>query len=47
MDQFVITSLKEYAKRYETETFLFEDPSLFMHKVQGESNQEIIAFIAA
>lgn len=47
MDQFVITSLREYAERYETETFLFDDPSLFMHKVKGERNQEIIAFIAA
>lgn len=47
MDHFVRSSLREYAKRYETETFLFEDPSIFMHKVQGERNQEIIAFIAA
>ena len=47
MDQFIIQSLREYAERYETETFLFEDPSIFMHKVQGDSNQEIIAFIAA
>jgi uncharacterized protein (TIGR02757 family) len=47
MDQFIIQSLKEYAERYETETFLFEDPSIFMHKVQGERNQELIGFIAA
>jgi uncharacterized protein (TIGR02757 family) len=47
MDKYVIESLSEYAERYETETFLFDDPSLFMHKVDGENNQEIIAFIAA
>ncbi len=45
MDQFIIQSLKEYAERYETETFLFEDPSIFMHKVQGERNQELIALL--
>ena len=47
MDSYVINSLKEFANRYETETFLFDDPSFFMHKVEGDCNQELLAFIAS
>ena len=43
--------LKEYltylSNKYETEEFLIGDPSWFMHQVKGESNQELLAFIAA
>lgn len=39
--------LKEYARRYETERFLYGDPSWFMHQVEGKENQEIMAFMAA
>ena len=43
--------LKEYltylSSKYETEEFLIGDPSWFMHQVEGESNQELLAFIAA
>lgn len=36
-----------YAELYENEAFLKDDPSLFMHKVEGSSNQEVMAFIAS
>ena len=39
--------LAEYASRYETEEFLKTDPSLFMHKVTGDANREVTAFIAS
>lgn len=39
--------LIEYAKRYETTDFLTEDPSCFMHKVEGSRNQETFALIAS
>ena len=39
--------LRMYAKMYETEAFLFVDPSLFMHLVSGKENQETMAFIAS
>lgn len=39
--------LKEYAKRYETPDFLPADPSWFMHQVDGQLNQETMAFIAS
>lgn len=39
--------LKEYARRYETADFLNGDPSWFMHQVEGQRNQEIMAFMAA
>lgn len=35
------------SRQYETSDFLTEDPSLFMHKVKGQSNQELMAFIAS
>lgn len=39
--------LKEYAERYETADFLPEDPSWFMHQVNGNENKEVTAFIAS
>ena len=39
--------LKQYAERYENVTYFQEDPSLFMHQVNGIKNQEAIAFIAS
>lgn len=39
--------LRQYAERYETEDFLPEDPSWFMHQVDGEHNKETLAFIAS
>lgn len=39
--------LVEYAEIYETKDFLPEDPSHFMHQVDGRHNQETLAFIAS
>lgn len=41
------TLLTEYAQRYETTDFLAADPSRFMHQVEGNLNQETLAFIAS
>lgn len=35
------------AEKYENKEFLEGDPSWFMHQVEGESNREILAFIAS
>lgn len=40
-------TLKSLADKYETADFLNGDPSWFMHQVEGERNQEVMAFIAA
>ena len=40
-------SLREYAERYETATFTRDDPSLFMHIVEGDENRETTAFVAS
>ena len=40
---FLITS----AERHENESFLNDDPSQFMHKVNGERNREAVAFVAS
>ena len=39
--------LWQYAEEYETAEFLPDDPSWFMHQVEGEDNQETVAFIAS
>lgn len=39
--------LRTLAARYETAAFIDGDPSWFMHQVEGESNRELVAFIAA
>lgn len=43
----VVEQLQFYASQYETIDFLQGDPSSFMHRVQGETNQETTAFVAA
>ena len=40
-------TLKRLSDNYENEEFLLGDPSWFMHQVQGELNQEAMAFIAS
>lgn len=35
------------AKQYETACFINGDPSWFMHQVNGQANQELLAFIAS
>lgn len=47
MDTETKLSLIKYAERYETTDFLPEDPSWFMHQVEGKLNQETTAFIAS
>lgn len=39
--------LIENARLYETADFIHGDPSWFMHQVQGERNQEAMAFVAS
>lgn len=39
--------LHSLAEKYETQEFLKDDPSYFMHQVIGKENQETMAFIAA
>ena len=39
--------LKALASKYETKEFLVGDPSWFMHQLDGETNRELLAFIAA
>lgn len=43
----IVSLLRQYAERYETADFLPEDPSWFMHQVDGEQNKETLAFIAS
>lgn len=47
MEQSTILLLKDYAQQFETSSFLDDDPSLFMHQVQGTKNQEVTAFVAS
>ena len=39
--------LKALASKYETKEFLVGDPGWFMHQLDGETNRELLAFIAA
>lgn len=39
--------LKQYAEQYETAEFLPNDPSRFMHQVEGNDNREVTAFVAS
>lgn len=39
--------LTDYAARYERRQFLADDPSMFMHRVEGRENRETMAFLAA
>lgn len=47
MDTHLKEQLITLSARYETKEFLVGDPSWFMHQVEGESNKELLAFIAA
>ncbi len=40
-------TLIRYARQYETSDFLNGDPSWFMHQVEGQKNQETMAFLAS
>lgn len=40
-------TLRELADKYETAEFLENDPSRFMHEVEGDSNREAVAFTAS
>lgn len=41
------TLLADYADRFETPHFIEGDPSWFMHQVEGDANQETMAFVAS
>lgn len=47
MDNSIINEIKLLADKYETKDFIYGDPSFFMHQVEGELNQEAMAFIAS
>lgn len=47
IDEKTKEQLREYAARYETAGFIDGDPSWFMHQVEGEANQETLAFVAS
>ncbi len=47
MEKTVVDTLRKYAEQYETADFIVGDPSWFMHQVEGDSNQEAMAFIAS
>ncbi len=40
-------TIKQLAEEYETADFINGDPSWFMHQVDGELNQEALAFVAS
>lgn len=46
--EFVIrNSLTALAEKYERKEFLVGDPSWFMHQIEGDTNKELLAFIAS
>lgn len=47
MDNEIKSILETYAQRYETSYFLHDDPSCFMHQVEGDANKEVTAFVAS
>ena len=47
MDKSTEQHLRKYAEKYETASFLEDDPSRYMHLVKGIRNQEAMAFIAS
>lgn len=47
MDTKTKSTLREYADRYETASFIEGDPSQFMHMVEGDANREATAFVAS
>lgn len=42
-----MTDLVTLANKYETKEFLVGDPSWFMHQIAGDTNKELLAFIAS
>lgn len=40
-------SLEALAEKYERKEFLVGDPSWFMHQIEGDTNKELLAFIAS
>lgn len=47
LDKPTISLLQQLAAKYETLSFINDDPSWFMHQVSGRHNQETIAFLAS
>lgn len=47
MDTELKNHLKSLAFKYETKEFLDGDPSWFMHQVAGDTNKELLAFVAS
>ncbi len=47
MSQNVNNLLRQLAEKYEQPDFIYGDPSWFMHQVEGDTNKEIMAFIAS
>lgn len=47
METKLINHLKSLAEKYERKEFLIGDPSWFMHQVDGDTNKELLAFIAS
>lgn len=47
MEKETMKELQLLAERYETADFICGDPSWFMHQVEGELNQEAMAFVAS
>lgn len=47
MNKELIDYLQSLASKYETKEFLVGDPSWFMHQVEGDTNKELLAFIAS
>lgn len=45
--QLTAMNLKQLADKYETKDFIVGDPSWFMHQVTGDTNRELMAFIAS
>lgn len=43
----ICNHLSALADKYENKEFLVGDPSWFMHQVKGETNKELLAFIAS
>lgn len=47
MDKKTADYIRLLAEKYETADFLKDDPSLFMHKVEGAADMEVMAFAAS
>lgn len=47
MEAYTSQRIRMLADKYENEDFLTADPSSFMHRVNGSSNQEATAFVAS